>query len=81
MRWKRKYCLNNLGGNNRLKVNPKTPITGVLTLTHLKMNLFILPVFFWRNLPGIDYLQKIDEYFFKKLLLGLRALPGVALLF
>ena len=60
---------------------PTLAITGVLTLTHLKMSLFILPVFFVAQFAGNRLFTKIDEYFFKKLLLGLLSLSGVALLF
>lgn len=60
---------------------PTLAITGVLTFTHLKISLFILPVFFLAQFAGNRLFTKIDEHFFKKLLLGLLSLSGVALLF
>lgn len=60
---------------------PTLAITGVLNLMHLKMSLFILPVFFLAQFAGNRLFTKIDEHFFKKLLLGLLSLSGVALLF
>jgi hypothetical protein len=60
---------------------PTLAISGVLTVSHIKMSLLILPVFILAQFLGNHLFTKINENFFKKLLLGLLSLSGVALLF
>lgn len=60
---------------------PSLAIGGVLDIFHLKMSLFILPVFFLAQFLGNHLFLKINEELFKKVLLGLLCLSGAALIF
>lgn len=60
---------------------PSLAIGGVLTSSHIKMSLLILPVFFLAQFLGGHLFLKINEQLFKKVLLGLLCLSGTALIF
>lgn len=60
---------------------PALAVSGALTLQHLKMSLLILPVFFLAQYLGTLLFPRINESFFKKLLLALLFFSGIALLF
>lgn len=59
---------------------PALSISGILNLTHVKMSLFILPVFFLAQFLGTKLFPKINELQFKNILLVLLCLSGIALL-
>lgn len=60
---------------------PSLAIGGILTTSHIKMSLLILPIFFLAQFLGGQLFLKINEKLFKKVLLGLLCLSGVALIF
>ncbi|CAM4158679.1 sulfite exporter TauE/SafE family protein [Gillisia limnaea] len=60
---------------------PALSISGVLNLEHVKMSLIILPVFFLAQFLGTKIFPKINEVQFKKVLLFLLCLSGLALIF
>ncbi|GHA28499.1 anion permease [Salinimicrobium marinum] len=60
---------------------PSLAVGGVLTLSHIKISLFILPVFFLAQFLGGRLFLKINEELFKKVLLVLLCLSGTALIF
>lgn len=60
---------------------PSLAIGGVLNTNHIKISLFILPVFFLAQFLGGHLFLKINEQLFKKVLLGLLCLSGTALIF
>lgn len=59
---------------------PALAIGGVLHTGHLKMSLIIFPVFLLAQFLGSHLFLKINEDLFKKVLLGLLCLSGVALI-
>jgi uncharacterized membrane protein YfcA len=60
---------------------PSLAIGGVLNANHIKISLFILPVFFLAQFLGGRLFLKINEQLFKKVLLVLLCLSGTALIF
>lgn len=60
---------------------PALSISGVLSMTHVKMSLIILPVFFLAQFLGTKLFPKVNEVQFKKILLFLLCLSGLALIF
>lgn len=60
---------------------PALSISGVLNLEHVKMSLVILPIFFLAQFLGTKIFPKINEDQFKKVLLFLLCLSGIALIF
>ena len=60
---------------------PALSIGGILEFHHLKTSLLILPVFFLAQFLGNKTFLKINEAVFKKILLLLLGLSGVALIF
>lgn len=60
---------------------PALSISGVLDLNHVKMSLVILPVFFLAQFLGTKLFPKINEVQFKKILLFILCLSGLALIF
>ena len=60
---------------------PSLAIGGVLNTNHIKVSLLILPVFFLAQFLGGHVFLKINEQLFKKVLLGLLCLSGIALIF
>lgn len=60
---------------------PSLAIGGVLNYSHVKASLFILPIFFLAQFLGVQLFPKINEELFKKILLGLLCLSGIALIF
>jgi uncharacterized membrane protein YfcA len=60
---------------------PALSISGVLDLQHLQMSLIVLPVFFLAQFLGIKCFPKINEVQFKKILLVILSLSGLALIF
>lgn len=60
---------------------PALSISGVLGLYHVKMSLVILPVFFLAQFLGTKLFPKINEGQFKKILLFLLCLSGIALIY
>ncbi len=60
---------------------PSLAIGGVLNANHIKVSLFILPVFFLAQFLGGRLFLKINEVVFKKVLLVLLCLSGTALIF
>lgn len=60
---------------------PSLAIGGVLNAEHLKISLFIFPVFILAQFLGNYFFLKINENMFKKVLLGLLCLSGTALIF
>ncbi|MDT0689609.1 sulfite exporter TauE/SafE family protein [Salegentibacter sp. F188] len=60
---------------------PTLAVGGLLNGGHLKMSLIIFPVFILAQFLGGYFFRKIDELFFKKVLLGLLCFSGIALFF
>lgn len=60
---------------------PSLAFSGLLNSGHLKMSLFIFPVFLLAQFLGNHFFLKINEVLFKKVLLGLLCLSGTALIF
>lgn len=60
---------------------PALSISGVLNFQHLKMSLVILPIFFLAQFLGTKLFPKVNEAQFKKILLFLLCLSGLALIF
>lgn len=60
---------------------PALSISGVLDLDHVKMSMVILPVFFLAQFLGAKLFPKVNEVQFKKILLFLLSLSGLALIF
>jgi uncharacterized membrane protein YfcA len=60
---------------------PTLAVGGLLHGGHLKMSLIIFPVFILAQFLGGYFFRKIDELFFKKVLLGLLCFSGIALFF
>lgn len=60
---------------------PALSISGALNLQHLQMSLIVLPVFFLAQFLGIKFFPKINEAQFKKILLFILSLSGLALIF
>ena len=60
---------------------PALGISGVLNLQHVQMSLMVLPVFFLAQFLGIKLFPKINEVQFKKILLFILSLSGLALIF
>ncbi len=60
---------------------PALSISGVLNFQHLKLSLIILPIFFLAQFLGTKLFSKINEVQFKKILLILLSLSGIALIF
>lgn len=60
---------------------PALSISGVLDLEHVKMSMIILPVFFLAQFLGTKLFPKVNEGQFKKILLFLLCLSGLALIF
>lgn len=60
---------------------PALSISGVLNLQHVQMSLIVLPVFFLAQFLGIRFFPKINEVQFKKILLLILSLSGLALIF
>lgn len=60
---------------------PALAVSGALTLQHLKVSLLILPVFFFAQYLGTQLFSRINEDFFKKLLLALLFFSAIGLLF
>ncbi len=60
---------------------PALSISGVLTFQHLQMSLMVLPVFFLAQFLGIKFFPKINEVQFKRILLVILSLSGLALIF
>lgn len=60
---------------------PALSISGALNLQHLFMSLIVLPVFFLAQFLGIKFFPKINEVHFKKILLVILSLSGLALIF
>lgn len=60
---------------------PALSISGVLQAEHLKMSLFIFPVFLFAQFLGKKLFVKINETLFRKVLLLLLCLSGLALVF
>jgi len=59
---------------------PALSISGVLDLNHVKMSLVILPVFFLAQFLGTKLFPKVNEVQFKKILLFILSLSGIALI-
>lgn len=60
---------------------PALAVSGALTLHHVKVSLLILPVFFLAQYLGTQLFPRINEVFFKKLLLVLLFFSAIGLLF
>lgn len=59
---------------------PALAVSGALTFQHVKVSLLILPVFFLAQYLGSLLFSRINEVFFKKLLLVLLFFSGIGLL-
>ena len=59
---------------------PMLSISGILTLTHLKVALIIFPIFLLAQYIGKWVYSKIDEFYFKKVLLVLLLFSGFVLI-
>lgn len=60
---------------------PALAISGMLNFSHLKMTLFVFPVFLFAQFLGKRTFKKINEDLFKKLLIVLLSISGLLLLF
>jgi len=58
---------------------PMLSVSGILTLAHWKVALIIFPVFLLAQYIGKLVYSKIDEFYFKKVLLGLLLFSGIVL--
>jgi uncharacterized protein len=59
---------------------PALAVSGTLTMQHVKMSLLLLPVFFLAQYLGTQLFSKINETFFKRLLLGLLFFSAIGLI-
>lgn len=60
---------------------PALSISGVLNFSHVKTSLLILPVFFLAQFLGKKMFLRINESLFRKILMVLLCLSGLALIF
>ncbi|NEV92902.1 sulfite exporter TauE/SafE family protein [Psychroflexus sp. YR1-1] len=60
---------------------PALSISGALNLQHFQMSLVVLPVFILAQFLGIKFFPKINEVQFKRILLCILSLSGLALIF
>lgn len=60
---------------------PALSISGALNFQHVQMCLIVLPVFFLAQFLGIKFFPKINEVQFKRILLVILSLSGLALIF
>lgn len=60
---------------------PALAVSGILNFSHLKMTLFVLPVFLLAQFLGRRTFLKIDEKMFKKSLMLLMGVSGLVMIF
>ncbi|MHA6728371.1 hypothetical protein ACX3PU_09960 [Chryseobacterium sp. A301] len=58
---------------------PALAISGILTTTHFRMTLFVLPVFLFAQFLGKRTFTRIPELFFRRILTVLLCISGVLL--